>query len=152
MQLGCPEPAKHGAVVAVHGNKRPSVKNQRAHAAGLSDARPSSRSARAISSAVNTPCSASQPDRNSASASARSLLAAASASHEETGLPAWAAADLTASPRSGSNETLSLSTFIAASYPSIPYHGSKRARDSLLCQDAIGIAVVVLVVTGPGSD
>src|SRR5271166_3546161 len=117
MLLGDAQPGDHGTVAAVDGNQCACVQDQCAHAALSLAAMPSSRSARASSPAVSTPCSASHPSRNSASASARSLAAAASASQDDKGLPAWAAADRTASPSSGSNETLSLSTFTSAMLP-----------------------------------
>src|SRR5208282_3171756 len=128
--LGHTQPGDHRAVVVVDGHQCPSVENQGAHAAVSLAGTPSSCSARAISCGVSAPCSASQPTRNSASASARSLLAAASASHDDRGLPAREAADRTASPSSGSNETLSLSTFIRRSYHGSSYHGRKsRVHD-----------------------
>src|SRR5215472_1683537 len=124
LPLGSAQPGYHRPIIPVHRHERPCVEDKGAHAAGSSLARPSSRSAREISAAVRTPCSASQPARNSASASALSLLAAASASHDDTGFPACAAAERTASPSSGSNEILSLSTFTTPAYPSSSYHGS----------------------------
>jgi hypothetical protein len=51
--------------------------------------------------------------------------------YEDTGFPAWAAADLTASPRSGLKEMLSLSTFTAPACRSSSYRDSDTAV--LLC-------------------
>src|SRR5260370_19244790 len=107
--LGYPQPGDHCSVATVAGDQRPGVQNQRAHATVSLARTPRSRPAWPLSSAVSAPCSASQLARNSASASARSLLAAASASHDDNGLPACAAADRTASPRSAAHDTLVLS-------------------------------------------
>ena len=59
MLLGDAKPGDHGTVAAVDGNQCACVQDQCAHAALSLAAMPSSRSARASSSAVSTPCSAS---------------------------------------------------------------------------------------------
>jgi hypothetical protein len=51
---GGTQPGHHGAIVAIHRHQSAGVEDQRAHAAVPPAARPSSRSARAISTAVST--------------------------------------------------------------------------------------------------
>lgn len=124
--LGHPQARHHRPVPTIHRHKSTGVKHEGAHAAGFvvpGDGRASSAAALASSSAVSDPCSVSQASRNSARASARSLAAAASASQRDRPLPCWRAAARTASPSSGSNETLSLSTFTHKSYHGTTDHG-----------------------------
>ena len=103
----------HCSVIPIHRNEGARVQDESAHRRDFfGTSNRSSRSAWLNSAGVRVPCFFSQASRNFSRASARSLAAAAVASHDESPAPDLRAASRTWSPRWASNEMLILSTFI----------------------------------------